>query len=150
MTETNGSGRRPYPSKRLLALMVAEGFGEAFVWQQKAGGTSGEPPGEPPDDEKTNEAKRQAEQKIRDKEAGLARCYAKTPDDDDARSIVSLVGNTIRPLHDKTALHIRTALRLTIEHPQSVFIGEKVRALRGVRSVVVRRLIGAVDGSANA
>jgi hypothetical protein len=130
--------------------MRKEGFNEAFVWQQRAEGTSGESPGESPNEEKTNEAKRQAEQKIRDKEAGLARCYAKAPDDDDARSIVSLVGNTIKPLHDKTALHIRTALRLTIEHPRSVFIGEKVLRLGGIRGIIVRWLIGAVDSSATA
>ena len=37
---------------------------------------------------------------------------------------------------------MRQAIKVTLAHPRSVFMGEKVRGLHGIRRVVVCRLIG--------
>jgi hypothetical protein len=108
------------------------------------------PPVEPSaeeDDEKKKKidaAERQREQTLRDEGEGWARCYAKAPDDPDAREIVAMVAKAIK------SLPIRRAVRLAVTHPQYVFIGAKAAGLGGIRGMVVRKLIGAADHIADA
>jgi hypothetical protein len=124
--------------------MLAEGFEKAVVWLQADTCASDDPPTEGAKKTKTKTAaERQTEQAIRDEESGWKRCYAKAPDDDDARALISLVAKAIiSPV-------VRRAIKLAIAHPGSVFLGEKVRALRGPRGYVVRTLTGRPDHSVN-
>jgi hypothetical protein len=82
-------------------------------------------------------AARQRAQTHRDEGKGWARCYAKAPDDPDAREIVAVVAKAIE------SLSIRRAVRLAVVHPQYVFVGAKIAGMGGIRGIVVRRLIGA-------
>jgi hypothetical protein len=105
-----------------------------------------EPSAEEDDEEKkkSDAAKRQREQTLRDEQKGWARCYAKAPDDPDAREVVAMVATAIK------SLPIRRAVRLAVTHPQYVFIGEKVAGLGGIRGMLVRKLIGPADDIADA
>jgi hypothetical protein len=105
-----------------------------------------EPSSEKDDDKKEtiDATQRQREQTLRDAAEGWARYYAKAPDEPDAREVVALVAKAIK------SLPIRRAVRVTVAHPQYVFIGEKVAGLGGVRGMVVRRLIGPADDIADA
>lgn len=150
--------REASPSPDLRRRMVGEGFVKAVVWQQVADRCTPDappvqppdaPPVEPPDEEKDEKRKaeakkRQRAQTIRDEEEGWARCYAKTLDDPDAREVVAMVGKAI------VSQLVRRAVRVAVVRPQSVFIGEKVAGLRGMRGALVRRLIGAADSNADA
>ena len=133
----NGNGRSS-PSEQLRRLLIGEGFKETLVWQQAEPAESG-PAAAAKEQEAAgpkSAAERQAEQTVRDKENGWARCYAKAPNDPDAKELVSQVAKAIEsPL-------MRRAIKVTLARPNSVFMGERVRGLRGIRRVVVCRLIG--------
>lgn len=96
---------------------------------------SNTPPDAPPMEpsaEKDDEAKktvdaaeRQRTQTLRDEIKGWARCYAKAPDDPDAREIVAMVAKAI------ISPPIRKAVRVAVAHPEYVFMGEKVAGLSG-------------------
>lgn len=134
MSENSNGRSQSSPSERLRRLLIGEGFKQALVWlhdEATDATTDGQDSTGP-----KSAAERQSAQTKRDKENGWARCYAKAPNDPDARALVSLVAGAIEsPL-------MRRAIRATLAHPSSVFVGEKVRGLRGIRRVVVRRLIG--------
>ncbi len=140
MTTTDHKTRAPSPSANLLKLIVAEGFWEAVVWLQTDLPPSNEPSvGETKETKAKTATERQADQTVRDEDNHWKRCYAKAPDDPDARALVAMVAKAI------VSTDVRKAIRLVIENPELALIGEKVRGLRGVRSWIVRWLIGAVD-----
>ncbi|MGA7973197.1 MAG: hypothetical protein WCA36_10350 [Pseudolabrys sp.] len=130
------SNGRSSPSEQLRRLLIDEGFKETLVWQQAEPAESGPTAAEQDSTGPKSAAERQAEQTVRDKENSWARCYAKAPNDPDAKELVSQVAKAIdSPL-------MRQAIKVTLARPHSVFRGEKVRGLRGIRRVVVCRLIG--------
>jgi hypothetical protein len=130
------------PSAGLRHLMELEGFEEALVWRQSGPCSSDEAAGEGKEKNAKTAAERQAEQKKRDEDDGWKRCYAKAPDDPDAREIVAMVAKAI------ASPVVRKAIRLAVTRPQTVFVGERVHGLLGIRRWIVRWLIGAIDGSA--
>ena len=122
--------------------MELEGFEETLVWLQSGPCGSDETPEEGDESKAKTAAERQAEQKIRDESVGWKRCYAKAPDDPDAREIVAMVAKAIAsPI-------VRKAVRIAVMRPQTVFVGERVCALPRIRHWIAHRLIGAVDDSA--
>ena len=143
MATTTETGQGDFPSEKLRRLLLKENFRQALVWLKDSRCRTGEPFSEERGEEHRGKPKsasaRQDEQTVRDKANGWRRCYAKAWDTPEARAIVSSVAKATEfPF-------MVQAIRLVIDHPESVFIGEKVRTLRGVRGVIVRRLIGAID-----
>ena len=144
MAKKSNGRSRSSPSEQLRRLLIDEGFKETLGWL-KVEATDSAPAAEGDSDPAAegqdsagpkSAAERQAEQTVRDKENGWARCYAKAPNDPDAKELVSQVAKAIEsPL-------MRQAIKVTLDRPNSVFRGEKVRGLRGIRRVVVCRLIG--------
>ncbi len=119
--------------------MELEGFEETLVWLQSGPCSSDEITGDGKETKAKTAAERQAEQTIRDEDDGWKRCYAKAPDDPDARDLVAMVAKAIAsPI-------VRRAVRMTVTRPQSVFVGERLRGLSRIRRWIVQRLIGTVD-----
>jgi hypothetical protein len=141
MTTTGHDNATRSPSPRLLHLMELEGFEKTLVWRQSGPCDSGEGFKEGNEKKAKTAAERQAEQTIRDEDVGWKRCYAKAPDDADARDLVAIVAKAIAsPI-------VRRAVRIAVTRPQTVFVGERVHRLLGIRRWIVRWLMGTIDHS---
>jgi hypothetical protein len=127
------------PSPELRRQMLAEGLRPIVSWYKSpAIGLKGQPTSDGPKSAK----QRQDEQKERDKDAGLARFHVKTADDDESRKILSNIGRKFAEGRAAKTDVYHEAFRLTAGNPQIALIGARVLGLRGVRRLLVLRLIG--------
>jgi hypothetical protein len=127
------------PSFELRRQMLAEGPQPIVSWyKSSATGPKDQSPADGPMDAKT----RQEEQKQRDKDAGLARFHVKTADDDETRKMLSNIGRKFAEGRAAKTDVYHEAFRLTAGNPQIAVIGTRVLELRGVRRLLVLRLIG--------
>ena len=133
------------PSPELARRMRSEGMRAKTGWfyegTQHPGthaeaASAGEEAGEQTHRE---QRERQQQQTKRDSENNWRRCYAKAPDDDDARALVSRVA---RAIADPTT---RRAVNIAVEHPQAAILGDKLRKTRNP----IARILLAVNGRAS-
>ncbi len=84
---------------------------------------------------RTAAAQRKAEQRERDLAEGWRQHNVKTPDDADARELLSCVAQALK------SQKLRKAIRLTLVDPDLLMIGRRVRRLRGEAGRQVRDLL---------
>lgn len=128
----------------LFRLLHAHGFEKRSAWIQLNHGASGKmPPGDganggaPPDDRpKSRQAKAKAKQRHEDRKNGWAECYAKAPDDDDARRLIAEIGKAIKDPRT------RKAIRIALNDPRTALLGKKALAKRGFRWRIAHAVLG--------
>lgn len=118
------------PTPELAQQMRSQGLRPRLAWVHEPGRTE--------EDAKERKRRKARERQRRQTERDTtkwARCYAKAPDDDDARALVNKIARAIADPE------IRRAVRLALENPPVVFLGFKVFQAEGFRRWLLRRLL---------
>ena len=130
----NTTGGQPDPVEQALRTLREVGWSEkkAFV----PPGTPGANGGGEKRSEQSPEARRKAEERVRKLAEGLRQHSVFTPDDADARELISHLAAKIK------SKAMRKAVRAVLADPELVVIGRRVRRLRGDAGDQVRKLLG--------
>ena len=122
-------------SADLAKRLRTEGFALALAYVRQAArsdaataeGTSGDT------DERKRHMQRERQRKKTDRDApNWRRCYARAPNDPDARDLVAEVARVIA---DPRA---REAVRIAVENPQAAFLGRRILAIAALLRLPVR------------
>jgi hypothetical protein len=124
----------------LFSLLQDHGFAERSAWIRLGEGGHGERRlGEKP---KSKQAGAKAKQRREDRKNGWAECYAKAPDDDDARRLIADVGKAIKDPRT------RRAIRIALRNPCAVLLCERVLHTKGIKSRIARVVLAGCLGRA--
>ncbi|MCW5688734.1 MAG: hypothetical protein KIT76_09340 [Pseudolabrys sp.] len=121
--------------QHLFSLLRDHHFEERPAWVRLAGvetggkGAGGAKP-------KSKQAEAKAKQRVHDRENGWAECYAKAPDDDEARRLIAEVGKALKDPRT------RRGLRILLRNPRAALLGERVFRRRGIRWFIARLVLG--------
>ena len=114
----------------LFRILQEHGFAERSAWIRLGeNGHGGTRNGKKP---KSKQAAAKAKQRHEDRKNGWAECYAKAPDDDDARRLIADVGKAIKDPRT------RRAIRIVLRSPCAALLGDKVQRRNGIRWRIVR------------
>jgi hypothetical protein len=119
----------------LFSLLRDHHFEERPAWVRLTGAQDGSAPADRAKP-KSKQAEAKVKQRTRDRENGWAECYAKAPDDDEARRLIAEVGKALK---DPCT---RRGLRILLRNPRTALVGERVFRRRGLRWFIARLVLG--------
>jgi hypothetical protein len=142
-TKSHGDGGEHARSEVVRRFLRKSGFRQRLTWiepedsDEEKGGPCPREKDQSADEKPVSEAtKRKREQRAQDLKKGWAQCNIKAPHDDDARSLMARVGTAIY------ADEGRKVIWIAVRNPEIVMFGARVRALTGIRQLMVRALLG--------